>query len=469
MVSSELSALDNPRANKWAHRRNTLLNRPEFDWLKNSFGDLQSVDNIVYGLTSALISSPPKYDPYQVESLSAAISTLLDRCLSYRDEMYALDEKALKRCSDYALFLDTFDAQKTLEQSPKTIDQLEAGLTGQKNAVAAFGSASGTASGLGPGFAALYQGSATATQIGIDWESVRQNLVATKWEKTKENQDALAQRYTLPGSALNYAERYSRLRTLLSQDLTVAFQKTRCLSKGCNKIFGKLNLSLEEPFRFGYLEYLVYYVRDLAAAVELATIEEIDFQQTISFRAPRVIKTNPLKTFQLFNNDTWNRTLTPTNTGHNAGLFSFSLNKSIFPTAIRRLRVRSIGMSLLSDNPDSPGWSVKQRTSSAVIFPPPMENLFSPGSGIPRPPVVVDAFCQFDATNPRFVTLPAVSNIDPREDRFGGWQVQISTSMMWPDLSPHPRNELQIYDIKLHLKLSATVDKSSAAWSDFSA
>jgi hypothetical protein len=94
------------RNNVWIAKKREL--EAKFDWLKKDFGDDQSVDSVVFTVTSDLLKTEPPYDPFQIEALSSSISTLLDRCLSYRNDIYSLEERAVKRCLDYTLFNRTW-------------------------------------------------------------------------------------------------------------------------------------------------------------------------------------------------------------------------------------------------------------------------------------------------------------------------------------------------------------------------
>jgi len=458
-VSASLPTVNN--GSKWVARKQALLT--QFPWLKDNFGDEQSVDNIVYKVTSGLMSTEPAYDPYQIESLASSISMLLDRCLSYRNDMYSLEERAIKRCMDYALFNNTFEAQKSLELAPRTNEQIQASLTGQQSAVTAFG---GTGPNSSPGFAAVYDGSAKSTKIALEWELHRQSFVSTKWDQTKANQDELAARYTVPGHALNYSERYDRLRSLLTQDVTVAFQKIRCLYKACNKVFD-LALDLQDPFPFGYLDYLVVFVRDAVNAVEVATVEEIDFDYVVYLRQPRM-KSDGSQS-QLIDQTTWENVISPPTSApvgaKGSGLLGpITLDKE-FSAAIKKLRVRGVGLSLDITVPNDANINTaKLKSTSAVLFPPAQENLFSPGSQKERPPVVITGFNNSDLASAKIVSAPAVANIDPRVD---SWFIQVSSNLYVPDVNAHARNKDEIKDIKLHLKLSALVDKTRSKWTDF--
>jgi hypothetical protein len=64
----------------------------------------------------------------------------------------------------------------------------------------------------------------------------------------------------------------------------------------------------------------------------------------------------------------------------------------------------------------------------------------------------------------RIVQTSAVQNIDPR----GECGIQLSTNLLYPDSHAHS-SVGSVEDIKLHLRLSATVEKNYYVWDKFSA
>jgi hypothetical protein len=85
----------------WILKKRALASK--YNWLKPFAQDLPT-DTIIFNTTSALIATQPPYDPYQIETLASSVSALLDRCLTYRQNMYSLDEKATMRALEFELF-----------------------------------------------------------------------------------------------------------------------------------------------------------------------------------------------------------------------------------------------------------------------------------------------------------------------------------------------------------------------------
>jgi hypothetical protein len=82
-----------------------------------------------------------------------------------------------------------------------------------------------------------------------------------------------------------------------------------------------------------------------------------------------------------------------------------------------------------------------------------------------RAPVIIENISGGDRFSAKMTPLPSVTNIDPR---IGPWHIQVSSNLYHPDVGSHARNKDDIRDIKLHLRLSAIVDKTRVKWSDFS-
>jgi hypothetical protein len=142
--------LDN---SNWISAKRGLIKRPEFAWLKDTFSEDISVDEIVYERTSELLKTEPQppYDAYQVEALASAVSTLLDRCITYRKDMYSLEELAVKRCLEYDLYRQQRDAQIEIEKLDYIQAQRVLEREGQRKAADEFNRQS--AAPLGSGFA----------------------------------------------------------------------------------------------------------------------------------------------------------------------------------------------------------------------------------------------------------------------------------------------------------------------------
>jgi len=433
---------------EWTRAKRRVISSGRFPWLQSMFQDDTTVDQIVYDVTNRLVLEEPKYDPYQVEQLVSSTSTLLDRCLVYRRDMYDLEEKAIRRALEYQLFQDQLAPQKSIERSDFVQRQRELERDGQGDAANKFGALN---EALPQGFAAISAKNRDSLDQAVQAEIGRKQNVDVKWDALEKFQTALQDRHKTPGNALNYAERYARVRGFLEEDIAIAFQKIRCVALSVKKIWG-IDSPLQLPSEVGYLDYLVTYLRGVIYEVERRTVEEVDFEHIVSLRQPHA-----KPQYQIINDPVWNQTLDP-NTG--GGLLTFTLKDEFLPV-FSRLRIRAIGLSYEIDVPGDT--AARLRSMAAVVVPPRAENLFSPGSQKSRPPVVIEGVGIYDPlARPNMYALSSVQNIDPREDQ---WQVQVSSNMIWPDAASHGKHPANIRDLKLHLKLSAIyTNKDTSSW-----
>jgi hypothetical protein len=441
-------------SSKWIQTKHTLAD--EFSFLKDFDKDIH-VDSIVYQVINKVKSKEPIYDPYQIESLLSSSSNLLDRCLTYRREMYDLEAQAVRRALEYKLFKDQYNAQLNIELASSAEAQREEERKGQEAAKDKF-ALSQPSDGLGNGFQAIAAGSAASSARAIIGEKERKENVRKKWVASKEYQEALESRHTTPGHSLNYSERYNRLRSFLEQDISAAYQKLRCCSLASNKVLGTQLPTLSDPTEFGYLDYLVTYLRDLIEQATITTEPEVEIEHVVHLRLKKATKGDGSTSEAAPVGAEWDTIFDPV-TGK--GLLSFNL-KSEFPTVFKRVRMKGVGLSVLWDAPEAP--ATRLRSLSAVVFPPRVDNLFSAGSFRDRPPVVLDRVYLYDPAQSRAFNTTAVSNVDPR----GDWKIQISSNATFPDINLHGRTKASILDVKLHLKIAAVLDTDANNWSNFS-
>jgi len=365
--------------------------------------------------------------------------------------MYVLEEQAVKRGLDYQLFKDQLEPLRSIEKALYLQTQRQIEKDGQKSAAENFSSQTGP---LNDGFARIAQTSADSLDQALKGEVDRNANVDKKWEATVQYQQALEDRHNTRGHALNYAERYERIVGLLAQDVGIAYQKLRCLVGGCNQVFG-LNVELRDPFEYGYLDYTVAATRDLLNKVEIATVEQIQFDHIVALHQPKSIDAKGGRKDPPYTDGKWIEAM------NSDGLLTISL-KNEFPTAIKRVRLRAIGLSygLSLDVSEK----AKLGTISAVVTPPEVPNVFSSGSTKRRSPIILEGVGLTDSSSPKWLQSSAVTNIDPR----GDWKIKLSPNVVFQDMDAHRRDSGTVRDIKLHLRLTALVDKDGD-WSDFNA
>ena len=440
--------------NKWVSAKRNLI--AKYPFLSAFQSDL-TVDQIVYNVTNPLLNIVPLYDPYQIENLIASASSLLDRCLSYRREMYSLEEQAVRRALEYQLYKDQRAAQYAIELSARAETQRLDEKNGQLDAASKFNGVVDKEP-LASGFGAISSAAALSLGEAVTAEQERKNNVDIKWKAGDAYQQALEDRHAAPGNALNYSERFDRIRGLLEQDIAVAYQKTKCVSLGAKRIFG-VSLSLDAPTQLAYLDILVKYIRDVINLIEQATVSETDFEHVVSLHQLRALRGTP-NTSQLIDDTHW-KAMFPS-----PGLVSFSLDKE-FPPAVGNLRLRAIGLSFVTSDPEKPDTHL--RSICAAVFPPETPEFFGDGKGWdPRGPVIFERVPIYDPNNVRYVQVPSIYNIDPRMVHDQGWQILLSSNAIFPDGSAKASADLFVKDIKLHMRLSGILSTNTSDWSTLS-
>ena len=443
-------------ANNWVSAKRNLI--AKYSFLSAFQSDL-TVDQIVYNVTSSVVNVTPTYDPYQIENLIASSSSLLDRCLNYRREMYGLEEQAVRRALEYQLYKDQRAAQYAIELSARAETQRLDEQKGQDAAASKFGSVVDKEP-LASGFAAISGAASQSLLEAITSEQERKNNVDIKWKAADAYQLALEARHSSPGNALNYSERFDRIRGLLEQDIAIAYQKIKCVSLGAKRIFG-ISIPLESPTQLGYIDVLVKYVRDIIDAIEQATVSETDFEHVVSLHQVRTLRGTP-NTFQLLQDDPWNNGLFKS-----PWLVSFYLDKE-FPPAVKTLRLRGLGISFVTSDADKADTHL--RSIAAAVFPPETQEFFGDGTAfIARSPVIFERVSVFDPNGVRYVQVPSIYNIDPRSSSSPiGWQIILSSNAIFPDGSAKGTANTFIKDIKLHMRLSGILSTTSADWTSLS-
>ncbi|MBY3575472.1 hypothetical protein HFN65_31530 [Rhizobium laguerreae] len=449
-TSSKIAA---PPKKNWRTEKERLSSA--YGWLKD-FKDSQSVDELVFKFTNSISKEPLTYDPYQIEALLSSVSTLLDRCLVYRRELFDLEEQAVKRALEYDLFRQQLDAQKNIELATHVESQRQKEKSGQDNAAKAFAEIG--AGDLGKGFSLISEASSQSSGIAIGGEQDRKRHVEAKWTALADYQQTLQARHETPGHALNYTERANRIRSYLEQDISIAYRKSRSIDYGQERIFNIVE-RLKPPKRERYLDYLVSYIREAINKIELKAMDEIEFEHVVSIHQPRAKNPGGKAKFEHMDDENWKMAL---NAKEGDGEIGCDLQIE-FPSTIKRLRVRGISASMLVESPDDP--VARQRTCAIVVFPPrPSEWPTEIEEHLKdRTPVIIEHIGPADQ-RPAPTRYVSINNLDPR----GSWRIQVSTNLLWADGKVHGRSETHIKDIKLHFNLLATVaSPDDTAWKEF--
>lgn len=439
----------------WKGAKAMLVRSGEFDWLKG-FEEAELSDAVVYKALKDLALIEPPYDIYQLEHNIQTASATLDRCLVYRRDLQDLEAQAVQAALEYKLIEDQFASQLSLELA-ETIERQQAlQQAGQTQAVTRFRSGGGD--NLAQGFGALSEAGARVAAEAVDGEKKRKLAVKAKWEAFQSYQKAMMDRHRTAGHALNYRQRAERVRGMLVQDAVGAYRKCQAISKGARQVLG-VDLPFPDVNPNGTLDALVLYVRELITAYELATQEEVEFEHVISLTQPPTTTTWPPGP-ALVPPDVWNQKLGPT------GDRTFALDlRNAFPAAMKRLRVRAIGVSYLVVLPPNADAARRATGLSGVLIPPQAPNPFSAGSVKPRPPVPFGRIAMFEANAMRFIEDPAFSNLDPR----GSWTLQIGRDYLpgFPAGVGATTGPMVVNDIRLHFIVAGQLDKAAAAWKTY--
>jgi hypothetical protein len=458
----------------WMINKKRLVSK--YSWLAPFAVDLP-VDTIVYNTTSSSVTAKPPYDPYQIETLAASTSSLLDRCLSYRQTLYSLDEQATKRALQYELYEKQSGVLQAIETAVYLQQKWTNENTGELATQAAFANDSTTP--LAQGFTAAAKVRAASAATMAAGEQARAKNVSDKWAATNDYQATLQSRHDTPGNPLNYVERYNRVAAYLQEDVGIAFQKLRCLSAGCNAIFG-LNLSLPPPSPVAYLDTMVTFLRNLMNQVEIATQTEVSFNHIVYLHQPKVGQ-NPIYPpstpltplpnpkpvigyYPRISTDDWQATLQAVmgNSQNHLRSFAIDLTKE-FPSTITRLRVAGVGLTMTLGNPSATDATYPYKSASAIVFPPTVTDLLETSpTPLMRSPLIIEGIGLTSPTGPTMIAPSSVRNIDPR----GVWFVQLSANFYQPDATTTGSPD-QIDDLKLHISLVGSLEADPNKWSAF--
>lgn len=470
-LPTELSEIsDALTKNYWYISKRSLV--ADHPWLRYAGFNL-TVDAVVYQTLNPLQYQTPKYIIFQIESLLASASALLDRCLIYRREMYDLEAKGVQSALSYQLYRSQRGPLEDIELSavyrpgpggqPDSESSIrlerEAEKKGLEKASQAFATA---ATPLEQGFAASSAGNAQSAAFAEDAEELRVKNVSKKWVALDAYQKALESQHCAPGHALNYKDRFNRIRRFLEQDIATAYRKIQCIEKGASQIFD-VNVQLDAPTELNYLDTLVEYVRKVIQQIEIATLEEVEFEHVVSIRQP--VMTSPSSHHQYYNDQQFKTVINADGGPEDSGLLTLDLTRHggwvEFSPSVLRVRLRGIGLSMISNDPRPDG----VLSTSAIVIPP--DTMGFDGKPFDTSPIIVERIGQYDGTTPRIVSFPAINNIDPR----GKWQIQVSSNIVVGsninDATGHARSVNNIQEIKLHLKVAALLLKGRSNWTKF--
>jgi hypothetical protein len=226
-----------------------LANDPIVDWMKTflpMFGERATtiVLNAVNSLyrTDMPAGKPPelRYEPELYDAMLRSAAIQLDRCLRYRNEMGGFEVTGIGAGVAYLTFLKIKPLQRNLirQSSFADIDEIVKNTEERTRQIYA------SAHGLGRvfekyqllGLRAESYGEVIEAGHSELKEKLRTSLLERQFNIQTDAQLTEFTRLLTPGSASNYAERYLRLLTFLTEDLTDAYCKLYSASVGVQQV-----------------------------------------------------------------------------------------------------------------------------------------------------------------------------------------------------------------------------------------
>jgi hypothetical protein len=181
-----------------------------------------------------------RYEPELYDAMLRSAAIQLDRCLKYRNEMGAFEITGIGAGVAYLTFLKTKPLQRNLirQSSLADIDEIVKNTEERTRQIYA------SAHGLGrvfekyqlQGLRAESHGEVIEAGHSELKEKLRTRLLERQFNIQTDAQLAEFTRLLTPGSASNYAERYLRLLTYLTEDLTDAYCKLYSASVGIQQV-----------------------------------------------------------------------------------------------------------------------------------------------------------------------------------------------------------------------------------------
>jgi hypothetical protein len=225
-----------------------------------------------------------------VEPLLGEISSLVDRCLSYRREGDSLAIQGVAAAIQ-RLQSDTFmELDRELVDADSAADVADVLATNYPAAVKYF-TQIGNAEGNGQ--AAQLTAQVLGNTRLRDVERARVNLSLSRLEFRQELQQQLEGRYDVPGNAHNFAQRFDRTRELFDSDITSAYCRAISAAAGLKAIFGYVDQdfvdnsqpqkpAIPHPEKDDdFLDHFIIWTRKAMRAVAQIGESEIEFTRNI--------------------------------------------------------------------------------------------------------------------------------------------------------------------------------------------
>lgn len=386
------------------------------------------------------------YEPLLIRRHADAVSSLTERCLSFRREFRELEILAVKAQVDFDLFNVTSAIDEELD-----LKRLNQGLKEKEvltNAAAA--EAFGKGSNLESGFSVLSEGRLSELAEDISNTQEIEQLVKRRWNEIRAYQATYHSRYTDSGNAHNFGERAERLYVLLKEDIKEASSRALALREGLLQVYA-WDSGMPPAFNdlvndLNVVDDLVLWIRKVNRELELRSQSEQAFDLVIPLVQPWCNKNRSLisdKDFQ-----------TAISTDSQGWInIPFSLDINVFLG--KQVRLKGIGLSFGNQFSlaSSSGVDLIQTADSFVrlaarITTPAQHD--SAKQKYHRPSIDLGNVSLHQGEQPlAFTEGVNVENIDP----IGDWVIQLHPLVVWKDGQVHELrngiNSKPIRDLKL--------------------
>jgi hypothetical protein len=234
-----------------ALRATAQADDPIQDWLntfQSSFDDhatdvvIKAAGNLYQAGSPALL----KYEPQLYDVLLRSAAALLDRCLRYRTDMGRYEISGISAGISYLSFLKLKPLQRNFIVQSNQADLAAIEKTTSQNASQKL-----TGSFVWADAARQIELGGDVKQAGISEQKDQflTGVLENQFDIQSDAQLALFTRLLETGSASNYAERYLRLLSLLTEDLGDAYCKLFSASKGVQQVLNinQVTVALNSP------------------------------------------------------------------------------------------------------------------------------------------------------------------------------------------------------------------------------
>ncbi len=218
------------------------------------------------------------HNPRLVEPLLGDISSLLERCLSYRGQGTQLEIQGVAAYVNRVISDSTRDIDQSLTRNDPAPDVAAILASHYPNAAAQFRLAKNE---LGNANAIQLDAQTLGNAKIRDVETTRLSLSLARLQFVQDINRQLLGRYDVPGNGHNYAERFDRLRKLFESDITSAYRRALSAAAGLSALFDFKDAV--PPFDGSdFLDDFVIWSRNAMRAVALIGESEIEIVRHVA-------------------------------------------------------------------------------------------------------------------------------------------------------------------------------------------